>query len=422
MVKILDFPVTEPQEQFVFTESRNPAIIGGFGSGKTQGGIQRAAYLLMRYCTKESIIGYYMPTYDLIKLRAMPGFQAWCAHNGLKYTTNKSNYSIRIRGLGEIIFRSYDNPDRIIAYETAHAIVDEIDTLPRDEAAEVWRKIAERNRAATTHPAGNTAANVSTPDQGYSGFTYARWGKEPRPGFELVRAPTYSNTALPDLEGYIASIRENYDPIMAEMYIEGHFVSLSRNRVYHFFDRQKHHTSRRLTDADRFLHVSVDFNIGGCVSTINIIENNRPVTVKELVSYDTRDFCHNLAKLAGKTRTIVVYPDATGIRETTNASASDIGIIRQAGFRIDAPRANPFVRDRINSVNGLYSHDRASINTNECPQLTDALEAHGYDEKGKPEKFDQHPSIDDWTESYGYFLHRKFPVVKPVVVTDIVYQ
>ena len=64
----------------------------------------------------------------------------------------------------------------------------------------------------------------------------------------------------------------------------------------------------------------------------------------------------------------------------------------------------------------MLSHDKIKINTNKCPLLTDALEMQGYDKKGKPEKFNEHPSIDDWLDSSGYFIHRKYPITKPVAV------
>jgi hypothetical protein len=124
-----------------------------------------------------------------------------------------------------------------------------------------------------------------------------------------------------------------------------------------------------------------------------------------------------LAAYAG--RTIIVYPDASGKAGSTNASQSDLDIIRQAGFRIDAPNANPAVRDRINTVNGLLAHDKMAVNTNLCPLLTDALESQGYTAKGEPEKFNDHPAIDDHNDAAGYFLDRKFSIRRPIFITGI---
>jgi len=405
--------LTEPQERFVFSKSKYPAIIGGLGSGKTAAG-ERRAFMLMQYeggCD----IGYYMPSYDVIKLRVMPGFVAMCLEFGLPFKVNKSDHWIEIAGLGRIIFRSYSDPERIIAYEVCHSILDELDTIPKDKAQEIWTKCNERVRGAVKWPAGHTMANVTTPNYGFAGFSYSRWGVE-RDNYELINAPTWSNTFLDDVDEYVAQIRENYDEVTADAFIEGKFVNFSANKVYHSFDRTKNHTDRTIQEGDS-LHVSIDFNVGGCCATTNVIDNKISHTVAEFTSNNTRDFINKMARY--KDHQITVYPDATGNSERTNASASDIDLIKQAGYRVDAPNKNPFVKDRVNAVNGGFSHARSLINTTECPKLTEALESQGYDTKGKPEKFDQHPSIDDWTDSYGYYYNRRFPIRKPAIVSNI---
>tara|TARA_R110000850_G_scaffold85804_1_gene184912 strand:+ start:1290 stop:2528 length:1239 start_codon:yes stop_codon:yes gene_type:complete len=403
----VELPLTEPQEDFVFSESKYPAIVGGLGSGKSKGGTMR---LVIKMLSDPGSNGaYYMPTYDLIKLRAMPGIEQDLEQLGIGYSLNKSDYSIQMHGYGNIILRSYDRPERIIAYETAHSIVDEIDTLAKDKAALVWRKVTERNRQKRSTV--NTIGAVTTPDQGFNGFVYSKWGKNLQPGYELIKAPTASNPYLPD--DYIEQIRSNYDPILAELYINGEFVSLNKNKVYHFFNRSQHHTNRVITDQDKFLHVGLDFNIGGTCATMWVIEENKPIAVDEFSSHDTYDFINNLNKYEGKT--IIVYPDASGRSGSTNATLSDIGLIEQAGYQVDAPQANPAVRDRINAVNALLSHDRILINTDKCENLTHAMETQGYTIKGDPEKYDQHPAIDDWVDNAGYFLNRKYPVRKPAM-------
>jgi hypothetical protein len=383
-------------------------MVAGLGAGKSQAGIVR---LLLKMLQSPGIdTAYYMPTYDLLRLRAMPGAEEIASSLNLRFVTNRSEYTIKIRGYGSIIFRSYDRPERIVAYEVADSIVDELDTLPKEKAAYVWRKVSERNRQKCGRP--NTLGNVTTPDQGYSGFTYSQWVKKQLKGYELIKASTASNPHLPD--GYIEQIRANYDPILAEMYLNGEFVSLSQNKVYHFFDRKKHHSDRFLTDQDRVIHVGLDFNIGGCCANLWVIENNKPIAVDEFVSHDTRDFCNRAARFKAQGRSIIVYPDASGRSGRTNASQSDIEIIEQAGFRVDAPQANPAVRDRVNAVNALLAHDRIAVNTTRCTRLVDALESQGYDAKGEPEKFNDHPAIDDDADAMGYFLHRKFPINRPI--------
>jgi len=242
-----------------------------------------------------------------------------------------------------------------------------------------------------------------------NGFTFERWGKATDADWLLIRASTYDNPFLPD--DYAASLVAQYDPVLVDAYLRGQFVSFTRDKVYHAYDRIKHDTDREATPGER-LHVGIDFNVGGCCATVWVVDGRIPVAVGEFVAKDTRDFCTRLAKY--RDHPITVYPDASGKAARTNAAESDLDIIQQAGFRVDAPKANPAIRDRVNAVNGLFAHDRIRINAARCPELADALELQGYDD-GAPEKFDSHPAIDDWADSAGYFLHRRFPISRPVV-------
>lgn len=408
---MIDVPLTGPQRDFVLSKATHPAIVGGLGSGKSRAGTFRAIVKLLEH--KGLNVGYYMPTYDLLKLRAMVGIEDDLKMLGLQFKTNMSEYTISVAGYGSIICRSYDRPERIVAYETSHSIVDEIDTLPKDKAALVWRKITERNRQKSPTP--NSIGAVTTPDQGFSGFVYDRWVTRADESTELIKAPTHSNPYLPP--DYIDNIRRNYDPALAEMYINGEFVSLTANKVYHYFSRETHSSDRAIEHGDR-IHIGLDFNVGGCCAVVFVVDGDNPVAVDEFVSHDTRDIINNIQSRYSS-HDVTIYPDASGRSGRTNASASDIDILESAGYRVDAPSTNPFVRDRINAVNSLFSHKRLVVNVDKCPNLTHALETQGYAANGEPEKFNSHPAIDDWCDSLGYFVSRCYPVIRPMTAINI---
>jgi len=414
----MKIPLTDPQEQFAFSDSSHPALCGGLGSGKSEAGIMRLILLMLEhYSMAQYPINTLLtfPTYDLCKLRGMSGVEEVLTRLGIDFKTNKAEFSTSVGKLGNILYRSYDRPERIVAFECAHSICDELDTLPKDKAAKVWRKVNERTRQETIRP--NTVAAVTTPDQGIHGFMYEKWVKMKQEGYELIKAPTYSNPYLP--EGYIEQIRANYDPVLADLYIEGSFVSLSESKVYHFYDRQNHHSDRIIMKSDR-LHIGLDFNVGGCCATVWVIDGNKPIAVDEFVSHDTYDFINNLAfRYKDHQSRIIVYPDSSGQSTSTNATATDIQIIKKARYSVDVPNKNPFIRDRINSVNALFSHSKIAINCEKCPDLAFAVESQGYNNKGDPEKFNEHPAIDDWNDSMGYFISRKFPINKPASSLNI---
>lgn len=396
------------QHDFVFSGAQNPAIVGGVGSGKSEAGIARLIRLMVKEPGTNTL--YAMPTYDLLNLRAITGFTQTILNMGISFSLNKSNYSMAIHGLGTVYFRSYDNPKRFIAFEVAHSIVDEIDTLSIDKASEVWRKVTERTRQKTKNI--NTIGAVTTPDHGKQGFTYSKWVKNKTERQELIKAKTTDNIFLPD--GYVDQILANYDAKLAELYIDGEFVSLTEQKVYHFYDKEKHH--KKAVDYIHY-HIGHDFNIGGCCSTVFGIDGSTIHAIDEFVSHDTQDFIFNLNRYKGKQ--ITIYPDSSGGSRSTNADETDIQMIKRAGYKVNATKSNPSIRARINSVNMMLSSDRFFIDTDKCQELSSALEDQGYNSKGEPEKFAKHPAIDDWADSAGYFINRKFPIVKPVYATGI---
>ena len=221
--------LTESQELFMFSKAKFPAIVGGLGSGKSWGGIARICKLMLDEGRGKNY-AYYFPTYDLVKLRGIPGMIDEIASMGLKHKVNMQMSIVSVIGYGDIIFRSYDRPEKIIAYEVAHSVVDELDTIGYEKAKFSWRKVVERNRQPCKHPSGNSVGCVTTPDRGKKGYVYEKWGDNPQPGYELIKASTYDNPFLPD--DYIANISANYNPTLARLFLEGEFVNLDGAAIF----------------------------------------------------------------------------------------------------------------------------------------------------------------------------------------------
>jgi len=410
---VIDRYLLPHQDDFVFTDEPHPAIVGGLGSGKTEGGTSRLLRLLLE--DNEANLFYGMPTYDLLRLRAIPGMESELTNAGLSYTTNKSASEIDVKGYGNIIFRSYDRPERIIAFEVAHGVVDEIDTVGKEKAKLIWRKITERVRQTTTFMEESGTVNslgcVTTPDQGLAGFVYDKWVKNKVDGYMLVKASTYDNPFLP--ASYIPQILANYDPILAELYLKGEFVSLTQNKQFWAFNRVDHH-SDEVTDKNALLiNYAIDFNVGGTCFVVFKRVGDKLIATDEFVAQNTQDAIMKV-NVAFPNAKKVCFPDASGGNESANADLSSLGLIRQARHTINAPQGNPSVRASINAVNNLASKSRLLVNTDRCPMLTEALESLGYDDKNKPEKSNQHPAPDDFGDLTRYICNRLYPVINPI--------
>lgn len=397
--------ILKHQRRLVESTAMYPALVGGYGSGKSGALIFRAMHLKLKYLKND--IGYYLPTYDLVRRIAFPRFEAFLREYKIPYRTNKLENTIRVKGEGHIVFRTMDRPEKIVGYEVADSFVDELDVLPTDKAEEAWNKIVARNRQPKPDKSKNTAAVGTTPE-GYR-FVYKKWHDNPNPEYELIRASTYDNIYLP--KDYIKSLYEQFDSHLLRAYINGEFVNLQTGNVYVFFDRAVHDTQETIAEGET-LHVGQDFNVGGCVSTIHVVRNGIPMQLDEMESRDTFAIIRNLKSRYPNHR-IIIYPDASGANRSSAAAKTDIALLAEAGFEINAPKQNPRITDRVNSVNALMERGMYKINTRMCPKTTEAWEQQAYDKRtGMPEKFAGAGTIDDYTDSAGYFLHRAFGITR----------
>ena len=90
---------------------------------------------------------------------------------------------------------------------------------------------------------------------------------------------------------------------------------------------------------------------------------------------------------------LVVCPDASSQnRSTKNAGISDFGLMKQAGLKIQVQRANPFIRDRVLSLNTMILNakgERQLFVHPSCKLMIRGLEQQAYDQATQqPQKGD----------------------------------
>lgn len=410
--------LTKPQAQFLALPHKFGAFVGGFGSGKTWTLCAGQAKHYWEH--PKAHRGYFAPTYPQIRDIFFPTVEEVAHDWGLRVRIAEVNkevhwYSGR-QYRGTTICRSMEKPDSIVGFKISEADVDEVDTLPALKAQQAWRKIIARLRLKYD---GKNGARVATTPEGFK-FTYDQWVKQVRDKpalkdmYGLVQASTYENERfLP--EGYIDSLMASYPPQLIEAYLQGQFVNLTAGTVYHAFDRKKNACSDVMADGEP-VFVGMDFNVGKMAAVIHVKRDGLPRAVAEVVNaYDTPDMIRILKERLGD-RQIRVYPDASGgSRKSVNASVTDIKLLKEGGFMVSAPDANPPVKDRINSMNGMFCNAqgerRYRVNADLCPTYADCLEQQVWAESGEPDKANgnDHPN-----DAAGYFIHRDFPIIKRI--------
>lgn len=408
--------LNEPQAAFLQMPQKFRAFVGGFGSGKTWVGCGS----LCRHMWEHPRIpaGYFAPTYPQIRDIFYPTIEEVAHDWGLRTDITESNKEVHLYAgrqyRGTVICRSMDKPASIVGFKIGRALVDEIDTLNKRKAHDAWRKIIARLRVKAEGL--QNGIDVTTTPEGFN-FVYEQFQQLPseQPAkaalYGLVHASTYDNEAnLPD--DYISSLFETYPEQLVQAYINGMFVNLSSGSVYGAYSRKANGTFATIEE-DEPLHVGMDFNVMNMTAIVCVIRADQPLALEELTGIRDTPAMIQALKDRFPDQRITVYPDASGGNTSTNnASVSDLGLLRAAGFTLRVPAANPRIRARVVSVNAMLCNAKGKrrllVNPYGCPKLAEALEKQAYDANGMPDKT---TGFDHGPDAIGYFIHQRFPAM-----------
>lgn len=414
------FAISNPEEY------KHPAIIGGFGSGKTEA-IPLRWLSLIEYRAKQKIKCNLMvvePTYEMIRDILVPTLDLFCDRWGIKHTFHKSyyNYSISYRGYTfTSMLRSADKPSSLTGKNLTDIIIDEYDKIKSiKDQKDVWNECISRIRQA---PNG-TVSPVTTPE-GYKN-TYELYGKEKRKNFLLIRAKTYDNFFLP--RDFIDNLYAQYSPELVRQYIEAEFVNLTQGKVYYSFNREIHLKPVEIRK-DLPIRLSFDFNVNPMTTSIGQEFTREYCQVKyggafqnEVIAIwkslnvrnsHTGKQCEEIKTiLKGYDNPLIIYGDASNPRSTTS-NITNWQIIKQhfpsAEYRVRG--VNPHVMDRFNAVNSKLLNSKKEIgviiNNEGCNELVTDLEQVQWKE-GKNEVDKSNADRTHNTDNLGYWIERDF--------------
>lgn len=417
-----------PQSQFLALPHKFRGFVAGFGSGKTWVGGSAICKHVWEWPRINS--GYFAPTYPQIRDIFYPTIEEVAFDWGLKVKLKESDKEVEFYSGGRYrsttICRSMEKPQTIVGFKIGHALVDELDVLPVAKAEHAWRKIIARMRYNVDGL--KNGVDVTTTPEGFK-FVYQQFVKRVRekPGLEslygIVQASTFDNELnLPD--DYISSLLESYPEQLIQAYLNGQFVNLTSGAVYHAYNRRLNGSQEERKPGEP-LFIGMDFNVGKMSAVVHVKRLGLPHAVDEIMkAYDTPDMITKIKErfwlyIDGDYRPsceIRIYPDASGgSRKSVNASETDIALLKQAGFIVIAPAANPPVKDRINAMNAMFCNAqgerRYRVNADRCPTYADCLEQQVWAESGEPDKSQGNDHAPD---AGGYFIHKEYPIIRPV--------
>jgi hypothetical protein len=422
---MINLDLNVPQAEFLQLPHKFKAYVAGFGSGKTFVG---CAGICAHFWQWPGINqGYFAPTYPQIRDIFYPTIEEVTAAMGLRAKIKIADHEVEVfegrRYRGTVICRSMEKPETIVGFKIGHALIDELDVMTLKKAETAWRKIIARMRYKV--PGLLNGIDVTTTPEGFK-FVYQQFVKAIRDKpslaglYGLIQASTYDNELnLPD--DYISSLFESYPPALIAAYLKGQFTNLASGSIYADFDRKLNHTDEIIKPGE-VLRVGLDFNVQNMTACINVIRDGLPLTLAERVKVrDTPAMARILKEdFKDKGHQVIIYPDASGANTSSkDASESDLSILRAAGFQIEANPANPAVKDRVNAYNAMILNAAGErqwkINTDLCPTTTEALEQQVWGKDGQPDKKTGHDHPND---ANGYFIVKRWPIVKRIVRTS----
>jgi hypothetical protein len=351
--------------------------------------------------------GYFGPSYPAIRDIFYPTFEEAAHMLGYTAKVMVSNKEVDIyrgrRYYGTVICRSMDNPGSIIGFKIARALVDEIDTLPKNKAKEAWNKIIARLRLVIDGV--ENGIGVTTTPEGFM-FVYDMFADNPKPSYSMVQASSYENeeNLPPD---YISSLIETYPQELVNAYVKGQFVNLKSGTVYRSYHRESKRSTEFIKDKEP-LHIGMDFNVNHMAATVFVQRANGWHAVAELKDVLDTPTIIELIQQKWPDHRIIVYPDASGKNASSKgASLSDINLLKMARFEVRANDSNPLVKNRYNSVNKAFEDSKLWINDKLCPTQAGCLEKQAFDDNGEPDKKN---GFDHQNDALGYFVHWTMPI------------
>lgn len=312
-----------------------------------------------------------------------------------------------------------ENAENIRGIHLDFVVIDEC----KDVADHVWPQIIMPALAASDT---GDALFIGTPGQANNWFLdmYTNGLTENNdPFYEIYK--TFEYTTIEGGNVSLDFVKQSARTMTDDAFrreFEAQFVN-SGDVVYSNFDRRRNVTADAYDNGGTLL-VGMDFNISPMSAVFASDHGKGDIRIfSEMEIYGgggdgaggTQGMVDEIKRRFPdwEQRGVVVYPDPSGRQRRTSSSATDIQILRQAGFNVIAPLKAPYIRDRVNTVQAALLNaagERRLLIHPDCKSLIKCLENLTYNPNdGKPEK---RSGFDHIPDALGYMILGEMPLVK----------
>ena len=348
----IEYKSLPSQRRFHASGARFKGFSGPVGSGKSMALCQEAVRLAVVNAGRTGLIG--APTYAMLRDATLPALLEVIEGSGFEYEHNKAESWLKLEPVGsKILLRSLDEYERLRGSNLAWFGVDEL-TYVQEQA---WLRLEARLRDPKAKRL--CGFGVWTP-KGYD-WVWKRFIQSPVDGYETVLAKPFENRylleAVPD---YYERLKASYDADFYEQEAMGSYLSPGEGLVYRSFSRERNVEGTEF-DGSLALIWALDFNVEPMSSVVAQVDGEEVRVVDEIVlrRAGTLDACEEfMERYPEFPAGLRVYADASGNHmHTSGGSDREVieGFFQERGIRgvrLEIPKSNPPVRQRIELVNG----------------------------------------------------------------------
>ena len=421
----MKYKVFKHQNLFIRSKSKFPALVAGYGSGKTFALCLKAIIELGRNPGK--IVLMAEPTYPMMRDVLQPTLEQLLKELGFSYayTAGDTRYNISWKnGYGSIILRSAENWKRWAGLNLAAFGIDEAALLKDDKA---WKMGISRLRDGY-HLTGFT----TTTPEGFN-WHYEYWKNTPKKGYTLFNGKSTDNKFLP--QEFIDTLLDNYDDKLVKAYLNGEYVNMQHGQAYYNFSREANVRPTEYNENKQIIFC-IDFNVDPMCGVILQFYNEHPkIRVIDEISLShsgtnellTERIARVLKDKYPKSQyspsdilrrfpikdNYICYPDPSGQSKQTSARRTDHTILRDEGFIVRVKKQAPRIVDRLNSVNNAF---KTMVIHPKCKNLIKDLEQVVLKESTR-DLDKSNPLLTHMSDAIGYFIDFEMPIRKPVTKT-----
>lgn len=318
---------------------------------------------------------------------------------------NKTDYYITLPNGSEIWLCGLDDSrvEKILGMEFSTIYFNESSELDYRSIQTVISRLAEKNKLTK-----RVWFDFNPPNKSHWSYWLFIKKQDPIESQPLDNPDEYGHILMNPRDNLV-NIDDEYIKILERMpakdrerFLEGKFSNSDDGAAYYAFDRELHVKDTPVMQSS--IYIGMDFNVNPMTAVICNIINSTIVVQDEiyLENSDTFKMCDALIK---KKYIGMVIPDSTGKNRKTSGK-SDHNILKDNGFRIPHVR-NPFVTDRVNNVNRLFTENRIIINPR-CKKLIGDLEKVSWKDNKLDQKTD--PSLTHISDAFGYLCNHLMPL------------